>query len=186
MIGTNACGHQAFIGWLTLYLREVDRVSQSAVAMTLSAQYLGSIIGCFAWGFVVDHWGRRAGSIWLLAAGLFAAVFVLLPGPLLAKQAAAFGFGLSFAAVAAIGPWLAELYPAALRAPATSIFQWGRFISLIAPPATGFAAASLGLPVVMGLAAVAFIVSGMIWRALPETHHYAWVNTVPHPKRSGR
>jgi len=173
MTGANACGHQAFIGWLTVYLREVDKVSHSAVAATLSAQYLGAVLGCFAWGYIVDRFGRRTGARGLLAAGLFTALFVLLPGPLWTKQLAAFGFGFAFAAVVTIGPWLAELYPSALRAPATSIFQWGRFISLIAPPVTGFIAGWFGLPVVMGLAAFAFVASGLIWRALPETHHHA-------------
>ena len=186
MISANACGHQAFVGWLTVYLTEVDRVSQSAVAATISAQYFGSILGCFAWGYMVDRFGRRTGARGLLAAGFFTAVFVLLPGPLWAKQIASFGFGFAFAAVATIGPWLAELYPPALRAPATSIFQWGRFVSLVAPPLTGFLAAAFGLPVVMGFAAAAFVMSGLIWRALPETHHIALRTTVLQPKRLGR
>ena len=171
MIGANACGHQAFTGWLTLYLREVDGVSHSAVAATLSAQYCGSIIGCFAWGFIVDHWGRRMGAFGFLAAGLFSALFVLLPGPFWAKQVAAFGFGFAFAAVVTLGPWLAELYPPALRGPATSIFQWGRFISLVVPPVSGAIAATLGLTVVMVMATAAFVVSALIWRSLPETHY---------------
>jgi len=121
MISVNACGHQAFVGWLTVYLSEVDRVSAAGVAATLTALYAGSICGCFAWGFVVDRFGRRAGGGGLIAAGAFSALFVLLPAPLWAKQAAVFGFGFAFATVATIGPWLAELYPARLRTPATSI-----------------------------------------------------------------
>jgi MFS family permease len=173
MVSANACGHQAFVGWLTVYLREVMHVSNEAVAATLSAHYIGAVLGCFGWGWAVDRFGRRAGARGLFAAGVFAALFVLLPGPLWAKQAATFGFGLSFAAVVTIGPWLAELFPAELRAPATSIFQWGRFASLLAPPTTGALAATFGLPFVMGLAGLAFVLSSLIWRALPETHHHA-------------
>lgn len=186
MISVNACGHQAFVGWLTVYLVEIDRVSTQAVAATLTAQYAGSIAGCFAWGVVVDRFGRRAGGRGLIAAGLFAALFVFIPGPLWAKQAAAFGFGFAFAAVASIGPWLAELYPSGLRPPATSIFQWGRCLSLFAPPVTGALAGAIGLPAVMALASSAFVLSGLIWRQLPETHHIAWRSTVLQPKRSGR
>ncbi|WP_195908667.1 MFS transporter [Novosphingobium sp. Gsoil 351] len=186
MISVNACGHQAFVGWLTVYLSEVDRVSAAGVAATLTASYLGSISGCFVWGFVVDRFGRRAGGRGLIAAGVFSAAFVLLPAPLWARQVAVFGFGFAFAAIATIGPWLAELYPARLRAPATSIFQWGRCLSLVAPPLTGFLAERFGLPAVMTLAAVAFAMSGLIWRRLPETHHQAWRSTVLQPNLSGR
>lgn len=186
LVSANACGHQAFVGWLTVYLVEVGGVSSEGVAATLSAQYTGSVIGCFAWGLVVDKAGRRAGALGLMAAGVFTALFVLAPGPLIVKQAAVFGFGFGFGAVATIGPWLAELYPPALREPATSIFQWGRAVSLAAPPVTGLFAEAIGLAAVMGLAAAAFLTSGLIWRALPETHQTAWRSTVPHPNRSGR
>ena len=170
MISANACGHQAFVGWLTVYLVEVDGVSPGAVAATLSAQYAGSVIGSFAWGVVIDRLGRRTGAVGLASAGLFIPLFLLLPDPLWARQIAIFGYGFSFAAVVTLGPWLAELYPAAMRAPATSIFQWGRCVSLIAPPLTGFVAATTGLPTVMGFAVICFLASGAIWRLLPETH----------------
>lgn len=186
MVSVNACGHQAFVGWLTVYLVEVDRVSPQAVAATITAQYCGSIVGCFAWGYVIDRVGRRAGGRGLIAAGAFAALFVVVGDPLWAKQAAAFGFGFAFAAVVSIGPWLAELYPAHLRAPATSIFQWGRCLSLVAPPLTGALASAIGLPAVMAAASLAFVASGLIWRRLPETHHIAWRSTVLQPNRSGR
>lgn len=170
MISVNACAHQAFVGWLTVYLIEIDGVSREAVAATLSAQAVGSISGCFAWGWTIDRYGRRAGGRGLMAAGLFALAFVALPGPLIAKQAAAFGFGFAFASVATLGPWLAELYPPGLRAPATAIFQWGRCVSLLVPPATGLIAVQIGLPAVMALAGGGFVVAGIIWRSLPETH----------------
>jgi MFS family permease len=186
LVSANACGHQAFVGWLTIYLVEVNGVASEGVAATLTAQYSGSVIGCFAWGLLVDKAGRRAGAIGLITAGVFTALFVLAPGPLFVKQAAVFGFGFGFAAVATIGPWLAELYPPALREPATSIFQWGRTVSLAAPPLTGLLAETIGLSAVMGLASAAFVASGLIWRALPETHHQAWRNTVPQPNRSAR
>ncbi|MGX7953330.1 MFS transporter [Tsuneonella sp. HG249] len=186
LVSANACGHQAFVGWLTVYLVEVNGVSSEGVAATLTAQYSGSVIGCFAWGIVIDKAGRRAGAIGLIAAGVFTTLFVLAPDPLFIKQAAVFGFGFGFGAVATLGPWLAELYPPALREPATSIFQWGRALSLAAPPTTGVLAEAIGLSAVMGLAAAAFVTSGLIWRALPETHQSAWRSTVPQPNRWAR
>lgn len=170
MVSANACGHQAFVGWMTVYLVEVGRVSDEAVAATLSAQYMGSIIGCFAWGYVADRFGRRAGGRGLIGAALFVLLFLMLPGPLWLRQIAVFGYGFTFAAVVTIGPWLAELYPPHMRGPATSIFQWGRFVSLFAPPLTGMLAATMGLPLVMALAALAFLSAGLVWRRLPETH----------------
>ncbi len=168
MIAINASAHQAFSGWITVYLVEVERVSQAAVAATLTAQYAGAVAGCAAWGVAVDRYGRRAGGFGLAAAALCCMLFVAA-SPLALKQMAAFGFGFAFAAVVTIGPWLAELYPAALRAPATSIFQWGRFASLVAPPASGALAVAIGLPSVMALAGVGLLMSAWIWRQLPET-----------------
>jgi NhaP-type Na+/H+ or K+/H+ antiporter len=53
----------------------------------------------------------------------------------------------------------------------TSIFQCGRAVSLAAPPVTGAFAEAVGLSAAMGLAAAAFVTSGLIWPALPEAHH---------------
>ena len=72
-------------------------------------------------------------------------------------------------AIVSIGPWLAELYPPALRTAATSMFQWGRFISLAAPLVTGGIAAHWGLPLAMGLAVVLFALAAFLWSRLPET-----------------
>ena len=170
MISANASGHQAFVGWMTVYLLEVARVSTGAMAATISALYVGSISGCFAWGYIADRFGRKACGRGLLAAAVFVILFLVIPGPLWAKQIAAFCYGFSFAAVVMIGPLLAEQYPPNLRGPATSIFHWGRFVSLFAPPVTGALAAAMGLPFVMALSALAFVLGGLVWRKLPETH----------------
>ena len=78
-------------------------------------------------------------------------------------------YGIAFSAVVSVGPWLAELYPPALRTAATSMFQWGRFISLVVPPVTGGLAAYWGLPAAMATAVIAFALSAFIWSRLPET-----------------
>ncbi|MGH6787647.1 MAG: MFS transporter [Novosphingobium sp.] len=169
MLAANACGYQAFSGWMTTHLYEVARLPAAAVGAIVAAQFIGSVVGCFAWGWAIDRFGRRVGALGLMLAGGAAAVFLVLPpSPLLLGVAAA-GFGLSFSAVVSIGPWLAELYPRPLRTAATAMFQWGRFVSLAAPLATGAIAARWGLPLAMSLAVVLFALAGWLWSRLPET-----------------
>ena len=49
------------------------------------------------------------------------------------------------------------------------MFQWGRFISLLAPLATGGVAAHWGLPAAMALSVGAFVLAATIWSRMPET-----------------
>ena len=67
------------------------------------------------------------------------------------------------------GPWLAELYPPHLRSTAASIFNWGRVISFFAPLITATLAGSVGLPVAMASASIAFGLAALIWLSQPET-----------------
>lgn len=169
MMGANACGHQAFSGWLTTYLYEVAQFSGPHVGAVVACQFIGSATGCIGWGLAVDRYGRRAGSVGLLTAGVAVAAFLMSPTSPVILGAMAAMFGLAFAAVVSIGPWLAELYPPAMRTAATSMFQWGRFISLIIPPLTGSLAAHWGLSAAMGIAVIALSISATIWSRLPET-----------------
>jgi MFS family permease len=169
MLGANACGSQAFSGWLTTYLYEVAQFSGPEVGGIVACQFVGSAAGCIGWGWAIDRFGRRAGAFGLGTAGIATAAFLLSPpSPILLSMIAA-TYGIAFSAVVSVGPWLAELYPPALRTAATSMFQWGRFISLVVPPLTGGLAAYGGLPAAMATAIIAFAVSAMIWSRLPET-----------------
>lgn len=169
MLAANACGYQAFSGWLTTYLYEVAQLRAQAVGAIIACQFVGGIVGCIAWGWAVDRYGRRVGALGLLAAGLAAALFLLSPpSPVLLGLATAL-FGVAFSAIVSIGPWLAELYPPALRTAATAMFQWGRFVSLLAPLATGGLAAQWGLPVAMSLSVALFSLAALLWSRLPET-----------------
>ena len=169
MMGANASGAQAFSGWLTTYLYDVSKLSGPDVGIVVACQFIGSVIGCIGWGWAIDRYGRRTGAIGLFVAALAATVFLLLPPSLLLLGAAAIVFGLAFSAVVSLGPWLAELYPPELRTAATSMFQWGRFISLLAPLATGGVAAHWGLPAAMALSVGAFVLAATIWSRMPET-----------------
>lgn len=169
MMGANACGSQAFSGWLTTYLYEVAHFSGYVVGAIVACQFFGSMTGCIGWGWMIDRFGRRVGAAGLLASGVTVAVFLLAPpSPVLLAMLAGV-FGLAFSAVVSLGPWLVELYPPELRTAATSMFQWGRFISLLAPVVTGSLAVHWGLPAAMGLSVAAFVLAAAIWWRLPET-----------------
>ena len=169
MMGGNAYGSQAFSGWLTTYLYEVARLSGPTVGAIVACQFVGSVVGCIGWGWAIDRYGRRAGAFGLVTSGIAVTVFLLAPPAPLLLGAIAAVFGIAFSAVVSIGPRLAELYLAKLRTAATSMFQWGRFISLLAPLATGRIAAHWGLGAAMGLSVIAFGLAAAIWSRLPET-----------------
>ena len=59
MLGANACGSQAFSGWLTTYLYEVAKFSGPQVGAIVACQFVGSATGCIAWGWAIDRFGRR-------------------------------------------------------------------------------------------------------------------------------
>lgn len=169
MMGANACGSQAFTGWLTTYLYEVAGLSGPSVGAVVACQFMGSATGAIGWGWAVDRFGRRAGAFGLMTAAVATAAFLVSPTSPALLGTIALVYGIAFSAVVSIGPWLAELYPPALRTAATSMFQWGRFISLVIPPLTGGIAAYWGLAAAMATAVLAFMVSATIWSRLPET-----------------
>ncbi len=169
MMGANACGSQAFSGWLTTYLYEVAHLNSPDVGAIIACQFAGGVTGCLSWGWAIDRYGRRAGAFGLAIAALSVIAFLLSPPTPLLLGALAAIFGIAFSAVVSIGPWLAELYPAELRTAATSMFQWGRFISLLAPLATAGIAAHWGLASAMALSVIAFSLAAAIWSRLPET-----------------
>ena len=105
----------------------------------------------------------------MLAAAGAAAAFLSFPPSLVLLGMAAAIFGIAFAAIVSIGPWLAELYPPPLRTAATALFQWGRFVSLLAPLVTGGIAAQVGLGAAMGVSVGLFLIAALLWSRLPET-----------------
>ena len=169
MMGCNAFGSQAFSGWLTTYLFDVVRLDPHRAGAIVACQFVGSVVGCGAWGWVIDRLGRRAGAFGLLASAVAVAAFLLGPPVPLFLAASAATFGFAFSAVVTLGPWLAELYPSPLRTAGTSMFQWGRFISLLAPVLTGSLATYFGLRAAMGVATIALAGGALIWLRVPET-----------------
>jgi MFS family permease len=169
LMGANAFGYQCFIGWLTTFLRDVRQFDVEGVGTVVATLYTVNAAATFLWGWVVDHYGRRIGAFGpMLCATSIALVIVSdLPPELTGMLAAIYGLG--FAATVCLGPWIAEMFPPELRLSATSLFQWGRLVSLLTPLLTGVLAEVAGLVTAMSLGIAAFLLSTLIWFALPET-----------------
>jgi MFS family permease len=169
MVGLNFFGSQAFTGWQTTYLTEVQGVAPAAAKEMFGWQFAAAIVGGFAWGALSDRFGRRGNAAGFAMGAMAVAFYVSMADtvPLLMLFGGAYGF--MIAASVIWGPWIAELYPPHLRSTAASIFNWGRIISFFAPLITGSVAKSYGLNAAMGLAAIAFGLATIVWLMLPES-----------------
>ena len=169
MTGLNFFAYQAFTGWATTYFKEVRGIAPDVVGTVLAFQFLASAVGGFVWGGISDRIGRRKAAFGFFAAALIIPVYLFVPlsPPLFIALGLSYGFMLSASTV--WGPWLAELYPAHLRSTAASIFNWGRIISIMAPPITAALVPLWGMAQVMLLGCAAFAIAGMVWLSLPET-----------------
>ena len=170
LMGLNFFAYQAYSGWLTTYLRDVRGLGASPVGQLVAWQFAANIVGCFFWGWAGDRWGRRIPAFGFLFAAISIAAYLMVPTiyVLLGAIGAVYGFMLSSSVI--WGPWLTELYPPHLKSTAASIFNWGRMISFFAPLITGQLAASFGLSATMGVGSATFLLAGILWLSLPETH----------------
>ena len=170
LTGLNFFAYQAFSGWLTIYLKEVRLLSMVLIGQLIGAQFAGNILGGFFWGWVGDRFGRRSGAYGFMIAAFAIVTYLTVPSLPWLLTVVGFTYGFNLSASVTWGPWLAELYPERLRSTAASIFNWGRIISFFAPLVTGALASVFGLRISMLTASVAFIVAGIVWVSLPETH----------------
>lgn len=170
MVGLNFFGSQAFTGWQTTYLTEVAGVAGPAAKEMFGWQFAAAVIGGFAWGAFSDRFGRKINAIGFILGSVTVALYVTLAGTTISFLfALGCAYGFMIAASVIWGPWIAEQYPVHLRSTAASIFNWGRLISFFAPLVTGKIAEAYGLHVAMGMSAVAFGLSALVWLTLPET-----------------
>jgi MFS family permease len=169
LMGANSFGYQCFIGWLTTYLEDVRQFDQEGVGTVIATLYAVNAAATFLWGWLVDRYGRRTGLLGpaLCATAIALVLAVRLPPELTGLLAALYGLG--FAATVCLGPWIAEMFPPDLRLAATSLFQWGRLVSLLTPLITGAFAQHAGLPAAIALGIAAFALSTVVWWRLPET-----------------
>ncbi|MFC4295960.1 MFS transporter [Novosphingobium tardum] len=171
--GLNFFAYQAFSGWATTYLKDERGLNDSAIGVSVSWMFAGSLLGGFFWGWIGDRFGRRAAALgFFLTAGLIL-VYLYAPISPMVLNLVAFGYGTCLACSVVWGPWLAELYPHHLKSTAASIFQWGRIVSFVAPLITGQMAEVVGLSLTMTVASVVFTIAALIWLRLPETYRYA-------------
>lgn len=171
MTGLNFFAYQAFTGWATTYLKEVRMVPPDVVGTVLAFQFLAAALGGFAWGRLSDRFGRRIGAYGFIAAAVIIPIYLFVPLSPAMFTAIGFSYGFMLSASAVWGPWFSELYPPHLRSTAASIYNWGRIISITAPPITGALVPIWGMAPVMLIGCAAFGVAALVWLALPETLH---------------
>jgi MFS family permease len=169
MTGLNFFAYQAFTGWATTYLKDVRRIPDTVVGDVVGWQFLGAALGGLVWGFISDRLGRRAAAWGFVIAAAIIPIYLFVPMDVTLLEVTGFSYGVMLSCSAIWGPWLSELYPPHLRSTAASIFNWGRVISMTAPLITAPLAKQFGLPPVMSLASVSFLIAAAIWFSLPET-----------------
>lgn len=170
MTGLNFFGYQAFTGWATTYLRDVRDLPADVIGSVVGIQFIASALGGFFWGWFADRTGRRTPAFGFLGAAALIPVYLFAPLSEPLFIAVGFVYGFLLAASTAWGPWIAELYPVRLRSTAASIYNWGRIVSMLAPPLTAALVPAFGMGPVMLLGSVAFAVAAVIWLSLPETN----------------
>lgn len=169
MTGLNFFAYQAFTGWATTYLKDVRGVAPDVVGTVLAFQFIASAIGGFAWGWISDRIGRRKAAFGFLAAAALIPVYLFAPLSPALFMVVGFTYGFMLSCSTVWGPWLSELYPPHLRSTAASIFNWGRIISIMAPPLTAALVPWWGMAPVMLLGCAAFAIAAVVWLSLPET-----------------
>lgn len=169
LAGLNFFAYQAFSGWATTYLTTVRQFDNGETGTIMGWMYAGSIAGGFFWGWIGDRYGRRTSASGFFLTAALILVFLFVPLGLAGQSAVAFLYGAALGCSVVWGPWLTELYPQHLRSTAASIFNWGRVVSFVAPPLTGFIAQRFGLAYTMTLGSAVFAVAAFIWLSLPET-----------------
>jgi MFS family permease len=169
MAGCNYFAAQAFTGWTSSFLTDVRGLAAADVGAAVAAQATGSLIGGFLWGWFADRVGRKASVVGYVAAGALMVLYLIVIRDASSFRLASFGVGFAIAASVIWPPWMAEIFPEALRATALSIFNWGRIVSLFAPLVTGAIAERHGLGPAMLLGPAALLVVAVLWRLFPET-----------------
>lgn len=167
--GLGFFGYQAFAGWVTTYLKEVRSLGGEGIGALVVWQGFGGLLGGFAWGWVADRFGRRAGAVGFIVAGAMIVAYLRAPNDLALLKGLGFVYGFVISAGVAWGVYFAELYPVHLRATAASVFHWGRIISFFAPAVTAAVADLAGLTTGMALAALLYVLAAGVWWMLPET-----------------
>jgi MFS family permease len=170
LTGLNFFAYQAFNGWLTTFLKDVQHLDATSIGRVVAAVSAANIVGGLLWGWAGDSFGRRFNALGFFAAAILIAIFLAVPPSVTVFAIIGILYGLAFSSSVIWGPWITELYPPHLKSTAASIFNWGRIVSIFAPIITGGLAERIGLGHTMALGSVIFAIAGFLWLALPETH----------------
>lgn len=169
MCGLNFFAFQAFSGWATTYLRDLQGYSPDLVGRLMTVMHVGSMTGALVWGVLADRMGRRASAAGFMVSAVFIVLYLNLPPSTLVYGLTGFVYGFGYVCSGVWGPYFAELYPEYLRATAASIFNWGRVVSLFGALVAGAIAETFGLQTIMYVGAATFALAGLLWWSLPET-----------------
>lgn len=159
--------------WLPTLLRVSHGLSVGLVGLFLTLQSIGAFAGYLTAAVIADRLGRRVSlAVFTMGAMAASAMLCLMPMTPMVTLSVALPFGFFvFGLFSNFGPVLSELYPAAVRGSGQGFcYNFGRGVGAIFPAIVGVGAASLTLPVTMGMMALsAYALACIVILFLPET-----------------
>ena len=167
--GIDFNAYQLFLGFVTVYLKQVQAMPAAAMGETVALISTGSLIGNFIWAALSDRFGRRSTLVGYLVSGIAILVFLYGGLGLAALRATGFVYGFGLSCTAAWGAWFAEMFPPRLRPHGASLFHAGHVLAFGAPLFAAYASAAYGLATAMAAASVLYIAGAVVWALLPET-----------------
>jgi MFS family permease len=159
--------------WMTTFLRTERGVSASAAGLFFAVQMVGALIGFLIGAYVSDAFGRKW-TFGISAVTTFAMVNIYIFVPMGYTALLLCGIPLSVAILmkfSAMGPYMTELYPTAVRGTAQGFcYNGGRAIGAIFPTAVGYGAAYVPLGASIALfCSLSCVLMVAMLLLLPET-----------------
>lgn len=166
-------GYYTLATWLPTYLKTARHLSVVNTGGYLAFVISGAFLGYVTAGYLTDMLGRKR-TIALFAALSAILILSYVNIPAGANTAVLLlGFPLGFASSAifsAFGSFLAELYPAGVRATGQGFtYNFGRAVGASFPAFVGFLATGVGIGAAMGFGALGYAIAVLALLGLPET-----------------
>lgn len=167
--GIDFNAYQLFLGFVTVYLKQVQTMPAAAMGATVALISTGSLIGNFVWAVASDRFGRRSTLIGYVVAAVAILIFLYGDLGLTGQRVAGFVYGFGLSCTAAWGAWFAEMFPPRLRPHGASLFHAGHVLAFGAPLFAAYASAEFGLTAAMATASLLYVLGAVVWGLLPET-----------------